>query len=192
MPKFFLARYAWVNIYRHSEYISVVLCLSAGFLQTKNFVLIPIVKQNTNSWRRRAEWARERERLSKWGAEKWWRRRMKKIHKTQKLPLPLYTVARSHLLYTRFQKKKRKEGSKRAWAATIQSLSSHEKGRRWERYKCVFVLKSIHRDVHFPCIQFFFFFFFSIRFYFFIFPHSVFGEERLLLCFIWDGRGIIE
>lgn len=32
---------------------------------------------------------------------------MKKIHRTQKLPLPLYTVARSHLLYTRFPKKRK-------------------------------------------------------------------------------------
>lgn len=148
------------------------LCLSAGFLQTKNFVLIPIVKQNTSSWRRRrrAEWAK---RVREWVSEgqKNEEEEWKRFTEHKNYPYPS--------LHSCFiQDFKKEEGSKRAWAAAIQSLSSHEKGRRWERYKCVFVLKSIHRDEHFPCIQFFFFFFLSIRFYFFIFPHSAFEEER--------------
>ena len=94
--------------YLSTLWISLLCCVCLqDFYKLKIFVLIPIVKQNTNSLKKKKSgMSEEREWVSEWGAEKW-RRRMKKIHRTQKLPLPLYTVARSHLLYTRFQKKRK-------------------------------------------------------------------------------------
>lgn len=178
-----------------SEYLSTLwiplLCLSAGFLQTKKFCFDSHCQTEYEQFEEEEERKERRERVSKWvRGRKMKKKNEKDSQNTKTTPTPLHSCTLSSALY---EISKKEEGSKRAWAAAIQSLSSHEKGRRWERYKCVFVLKSIHRDEHFPCIQFFFFFFFSIRFYFFIFPHSVFGEERLLCSYIYfEGRGIIE